>query len=128
MVQRVSTVAFEGIEARAVDVQVQVAPGLPAFKIVWTINLANVVRVRRSVSGELWDRCLVPTFSRITHKQACGLQEGWQQPRQAQWQQGSFRGTECGGLALSQHPAARVDEWPEPGPPPEAGFFFLRIG
>src|ERR1700730_15677897 len=34
MVQRVSTVAFEGIEARAVDVQVQVAPGLPAFKLV----------------------------------------------------------------------------------------------
>src|ERR1700727_805213 len=34
MVQRVSTVAFEGIEARAVDVQVQVAPGLPAFSIV----------------------------------------------------------------------------------------------
>ena len=38
MVQRVSTVAFEGIEARAVDVQVQVAPGLPAFKKVFTIN------------------------------------------------------------------------------------------
>ena len=34
MVQRVSTVAFEGVEARAVDVQVQVAPGLPAFTIV----------------------------------------------------------------------------------------------
>src|SRR4051794_22827235 len=34
MVQRVSTVAFEGIETRAVDVQVQVAPGLPAFAIV----------------------------------------------------------------------------------------------
>src|SRR6185436_10188279 len=34
MVQRVSTVAFEGIEARAVDVQVQIAPGLPAFAIV----------------------------------------------------------------------------------------------
>ena len=32
MVQRVSTVAFEGIEARAVDVQV--TPGLPAFAIV----------------------------------------------------------------------------------------------
>ena len=29
LVQRVATVAFEGIEARAVDVQVQVAPGLP---------------------------------------------------------------------------------------------------
>jgi magnesium chelatase family protein len=34
MVQRVTTVAFEGIEARAVDVQVQVAPGLPAFNVV----------------------------------------------------------------------------------------------
>ena len=34
MVQRVSTVAFEGIEARSVDVQVQVAPGLPAFNVV----------------------------------------------------------------------------------------------
>jgi magnesium chelatase family protein len=34
MVQRVATVAFEGIEARAVDVQVQVAPALPAFNIV----------------------------------------------------------------------------------------------
>ena len=33
MVQRVSTVAFEGIEVRPVDVQVQVAPGLPAFAI-----------------------------------------------------------------------------------------------
>jgi hypothetical protein len=38
MVQRVSTVTFEGIEARAVDVQVQVAPGLPAFAIVGTIK------------------------------------------------------------------------------------------
>ena len=34
MVQRVTTVAFQGIEARAVDVQVQVAPGLPAFTVV----------------------------------------------------------------------------------------------
>ena len=34
MVQHVSTVAFEGIEARAVDVQVQVVPGLPNFLIV----------------------------------------------------------------------------------------------
>jgi magnesium chelatase family protein len=34
MVQRVGTVAFEGIEVRVVDVQVQVAPGLPAFNIV----------------------------------------------------------------------------------------------
>jgi magnesium chelatase family protein len=34
MVQRVSTVAFEGIETRAVDVQVQIVPGLPNFLIV----------------------------------------------------------------------------------------------
>ena len=34
MVQRVATVAFEGIEVRPVDVQVQVAPGMPAFAIV----------------------------------------------------------------------------------------------
>src|SRR5262249_18930629 len=34
MVQRVATVAFEGIEARAVDVQVRGAPGLPAFNVV----------------------------------------------------------------------------------------------
>ena len=38
MVQRVTTVAFEGIEARAVDVQVQVAPGLPAFNLLSSIN------------------------------------------------------------------------------------------
>jgi magnesium chelatase family protein len=34
MVQHVATVAFEGVEARPVDVQVQVAPGLPAFNLV----------------------------------------------------------------------------------------------
>src|SRR5580692_2907636 len=34
MVQRVATVAFEGVEARNVTVQVQVAPGLPAFNVV----------------------------------------------------------------------------------------------
>ena len=45
MVVRVSTVAFEGIEARAVDVQVQVAPGLPAFAIV-TVYLAVFTRLR----------------------------------------------------------------------------------
>jgi magnesium chelatase family protein len=34
MVARVSTVAFEGIEARTVDVQVQIAPGNVAFTVV----------------------------------------------------------------------------------------------
>jgi magnesium chelatase family protein len=47
MVQRVSTVAFEGIEARAVDVQVQVAPGLPAFAIVGPPDKAVCPRRRR---------------------------------------------------------------------------------
>ena len=34
MVARVQTVAFQGIEAVLVDVQAQIAPGLPAFRIV----------------------------------------------------------------------------------------------
>ena len=34
MVARVSTVAFEGVEARPVDVQVQISPGAIAFTIV----------------------------------------------------------------------------------------------
>src|SRR6201995_5116644 len=41
MVARVSTVAFEGIEARAVDVQVQVSPGLPAFHVVGLADKAG---------------------------------------------------------------------------------------
>src|SRR5438105_3924729 len=41
MVQRVSTVAFEGIEARTVDVQVQVSPGLPAFHVVGLADKAG---------------------------------------------------------------------------------------
>ena len=45
MVQRVSTVAFEGIEARAVDVQVQVAPGLPAFNVVGLADKAVSVEL-----------------------------------------------------------------------------------
>lgn len=34
MVAHVQTVAFEGVETTAVDVQVQIAPGLPAFTVV----------------------------------------------------------------------------------------------
>lgn len=54
MVARVSTVAFEGIEARAVDVQVQVAPGLPAFSIVRPNNPYHV----RKLSGCFKTACL----------------------------------------------------------------------
>ena len=34
MVTRIRTVAFQGIEAVPVDVQVQIAPGMTHFKIV----------------------------------------------------------------------------------------------
>src|ERR1051326_6306789 len=52
MGQRVSPVAFEGIEARAVDVQVGVAPGLPAFIIVGLPDKA-VSEARERVRGAL---------------------------------------------------------------------------
>ena len=34
MVARTNTVAFQGIDVIDVDVQVQIAPGLPAFAVV----------------------------------------------------------------------------------------------
>jgi magnesium chelatase family protein len=34
MFARVTRVAFEGIEARGVEVQIQIGPGMPAFTIV----------------------------------------------------------------------------------------------
>ena len=61
MVQRVSTVAFEGIEARAVDVQVQIAPGLPAFNVVGLPDKAVSEareRVRAPHSSLPASRCL----------------------------------------------------------------------
>jgi predicted ATPase with chaperone activity len=52
MFARVTTVAFEGIEARAVDVQVQIGPGLPAFAIVGLPDKA-VAESRERVRGAL---------------------------------------------------------------------------
>jgi magnesium chelatase family protein len=52
MFARVTTVAFEGIEARAVDVQVQIGPGLPAFTIVGLPDKA-VAESRERVRGAL---------------------------------------------------------------------------
>jgi hypothetical protein len=53
MVQRVSTVAFEGIEVRPVDVQVQVAPGMPAFTIVGCqCQLVAIDSVRFAACGQ----------------------------------------------------------------------------
>ena len=52
MFARITTVAFEGIEARAVDVQVQISPGLPAFAIVGLPDKA-VAESRERVRGAL---------------------------------------------------------------------------
>src|SRR5262245_5333036 len=65
MVQRVATVAFEGIEARAVDVQVQVAPGLPAFNVVGLPDKA-VSEARERVRAALNASGLAMPAKRIT--------------------------------------------------------------
>src|SRR5579871_4396112 len=65
MVQRVSTVAFEGIEARAVDVQVQVAPGLPAFHVVGLADKA-VSEARERVRSAMIASGLALPARRIT--------------------------------------------------------------
>src|SRR6187402_2331455 len=65
MVQRVSTVAFEGIEARAVDVQVQVAPGLPRFNLVGLADKA-VSEARERVRSALIASGLALPARRIT--------------------------------------------------------------
>ena len=65
MVQRVATVAFEGIEARAVDVQVQVAPGLPAFNIVGLPDKA-VTEAKERVRAALVASGLALPARRIT--------------------------------------------------------------
>ncbi|MGB3272368.1 MAG: YifB family Mg chelatase-like AAA ATPase, partial [Xanthobacteraceae bacterium] len=65
MVQHVSTVAFEGVEARSVDVQVQVAPGLPAFTIVGLPDKA-VSEARERVRAALIASGLALPARRIT--------------------------------------------------------------
>src|SRR6266540_3510726 len=65
MVQRVTTVAFEGSEARAVDVQVQVAPRMPAFTIVGLPDKA-VSEARERVRSALIASGLALPARRIT--------------------------------------------------------------
>src|SRR5215470_5130356 len=65
MVQRVTTVAFEGIEARAVDVQVQVAAGMPAFNVVGLPDKA-VSEARERVRSALIASGLALPARRIT--------------------------------------------------------------
>ena len=65
MFARVTTVAFEGIEARAVDVQVQISPGMPAFTIVGLADKA-VAESRERVRGALNAIGLALSPKRIT--------------------------------------------------------------
>jgi magnesium chelatase family protein len=65
MVMRVSTVAFEGIEARAVDVQVQISPGAVAFMIVGLPDKA-VAESRERVRSALIASGLALPAKRIT--------------------------------------------------------------
>jgi magnesium chelatase family protein len=65
MVQHVATVAFEGVEARTVDVQVQVAPGLPAFNVVGLPDKA-VSEARERVRSALIASGLALPARRIT--------------------------------------------------------------
>jgi len=65
MVQRVSTVAFAGIEAVPVDVQVQVAPGLPNFQLVGLPDKA-VSEARERVRAALVASGLALPARRIT--------------------------------------------------------------
>src|SRR5512142_1217522 len=65
MVARVSTVAFEGIEARAVDVQVQVSPGMPHFHVVGLADKA-VSEARERVRSALIASGLALPSRRIT--------------------------------------------------------------
>jgi len=65
MVQRVSTVAFEGVETRAIEVQVQVAPGLPKFHVVGLADKA-VSEARERVRSALIASGLALPARRIT--------------------------------------------------------------
>src|SRR3712207_8562769 len=65
MVTRVSTVAFEGIDARPVDVQVQISPGNVAFIVVGLADKA-VAESRERVRSALIASGLALPAKRIT--------------------------------------------------------------
>ena len=65
MVARANTVAFQGIEVVAVDVQVQMAAGLPAFTLVGLPDKA-VAESRERVRGALHAMGLALPTKRIT--------------------------------------------------------------
>ena len=65
MVAEIRTVAFEGVEARPVDVQVQITGGLPAFTIVGLPDKA-VTEARERVRAALTAIGLALPAERIT--------------------------------------------------------------
>jgi magnesium chelatase family protein len=65
MVMRIATVAFEGIDARAVDVQVQISPGNVAFAVVGLPDKA-VAESRERVRSALIASGLALPAKRIT--------------------------------------------------------------
>src|ERR687893_524759 len=65
MVAHVATVAFMGLEARAVEVQVSIASGLPAFVVVGLPDKA-VAESRERVRAALAAIGLAPPPKRIT--------------------------------------------------------------
>ena len=65
MVMHVATVAFEGVDARAVDVQVQVTPGTVAFVLVGLPDKA-VAESRERVRAALIASGLALPAKRIT--------------------------------------------------------------
>jgi Subunit ChlI of Mg-chelatase len=75
MFARVTTVAFEGIEARPIDVQVQIGPGMPAFTIVGLPDKA-VAESRERVRGAL--NAIGLALAKAHHRQSrsCRSAEG----------------------------------------------------
>ena len=66
MVTRIQTVAFQGIEAVLVDVQVQIAPGLPAFLIVGLPDKAVKEAGERVRAALVASGLSLPSSRRIT--------------------------------------------------------------
>src|SRR5271163_5019424 len=65
MVSRVKTVAFQGIEALEIDVQVHLSPGLPSFSIVGLADKA-VAESRERVRSALHSIGLAAPAKRVT--------------------------------------------------------------
>jgi predicted ATPase with chaperone activity len=131
MVQRVATVAFEGIEARAVDVQVQVAAGLPAFIVVGLPD-KSVTEARQRVRSALIASGLALPARRITVNLAPAdlPKEGTMisRSRSDSWQPSApFRLTHCQGsrfwasLRLTDRLRPSLGYCPPPLAPTPAG-------